>query len=707
MILQTVFGIKIFLAILIQCLIWIYFRKKIDYAKILFAELIILIFAFISSGTSNLIPSLTDNVTLTALGEKSDNAKGMEVYLRGYTIDNHEYISGESLKVVEGHWFWSGEVYAWRPESDLRQPLGTTRSIVLKIPVGWNRTLDFAGDIWRGKVEIETDNNLIVFNTFSETQETLSIAIGRSNSLKLVINQSIRLLLYILLFLGMTTLFAFFILSSSKRPGFIQYLLTSGKLIYVCISISILIFMVHGADKFPLWADEMGQIVFTNGSLSEATRYCLEMYDVSPPLPAWIFTIWYKLIPYGERWLFLITIIPSALSIYFVGLAGEKFLNRTSGILSALFMGFSTTMWMNVAYEYRPYPFLVLFSTLSLYSYVSRNTSNAKFKWDFLFSLSLLGMTMSHYFGIIACGCFFFADLYLLNQGKIKIKNYMAYLLPGIFTFSWLLCVYTTIMGQGGPSGGITWQPIPGFSNIQYLLYFLSGNYELTYLLLLGSISVSLVYFLLYRTENIFIKYFHFVFLGVSIVGTIMILVIWGRFICNQYTMWSDRYFLFLMPMVCVLSAFTIVHISQILIKADQTNRVGYTICTYIAVICSLHCFSVISGYVRIQPYRESADWIYEQSNTIFNRDTIIISTSHPESWNEYYISRKGRRDSLNVRGMEIAEEGLTDYNRVYIQYSHSPISEKLQKELDEDFFLESELVDLEIKVYSRNLLES
>ena len=121
-----------------------------------------------------------------------------------------------------------------------------------------------------------------------------------------------------------------------------------------------------------------------------------------------------------------------------------------------------------------------------------------------------------------------------------------------------------------------------------------------------------------------------------------------------------------------------------------------------ISVIIAGHCLS-IGGFANpVQSFREAANWLYSQSNAIFNSDTVIIATSSPEVWQDYYICCQGRRDPLNVVGQDaLSEEELISYNKVYVQYSHNPISESLQAALDENYVLEAD-TPFQLRTYTR-----
>lgn len=196
MILATSAIIKILLLLAVLLLEYCLFRKKLQKKTLVALGALTLVCAFAANGAAKMVPPLTDTITLTAMGQGREEAKGTEIFLRGYTIDGEKSLALEDLQISDGHWYWHGNMYCWRPESDERQPDGVTESVELKIPVGWNRTLNFQSAIYRGEVQIETAENTWVIDTYSEENGEIAAQIGRSSTASLIWNQILRLEVY-------------------------------------------------------------------------------------------------------------------------------------------------------------------------------------------------------------------------------------------------------------------------------------------------------------------------------------------------------------------------------------------------------------------------------------------------------------------------------------------------------------------------------
>ena len=668
-------------------------------------------FAFFVNFIVGALPPLTDQVTLTALGQKCEEAVCEEIFLDGYTVDGRSYYSGKDLQIEEGKWFWVGETYVWRIETDTRQPDGITRSVTMRIPVGWSRTLDFAGGPFRGIVEISTGEETWSADTFSEDGSTVAVPIGRSTTSALILNQ----VCHLALFAGFLLLWFFVAVSmvqfSVHQPERYQSWMENnkGKLIYTFIALAAFCWMIYFADDASLGMDEVQQIVWASD-----LRACIEMLlsmteDVNLPFYSMLVHFWYPIAPYGEQWLLLLSIVPTALSIYIIGLAGEMLRGRDCGILAALMMGFSTTVWGYAGFELRSYSYMLLFSTLTFYCHIQKSQNGEKKKWLIRYSLSLLGLAMSHYYGMLLFGVFFIVDLYLFFRKKVTWKSGFCFIPAGAAALTWLGLVYFKTLRYRGTEDIASFYPVPTMQHVVNLLRFLSGNYPFSfYVMVLGIASALTLLFDKDVRQNGKDGYYQCMPLGV-ITLTIGIMFFYGNVINSKSTLWFERYFTVLIPYVTILSASMIVNLlpaesgsKELWISAERVRK---WVCVWVGIILIFNCTSVgISSKHEQYIYRQTADWLYTQGDTIFNPETIIIGTSNSTwGWQEYYVSRKGRRDPLNVTTQDrVTTEEVLAYNRIYIQYTWIDVGEPLSSLLDQYYILAEDHPEVQMRVYIR-----
>ncbi len=704
MILATSAIIKVLLVLAVLLLGYRIFRKKLQKKTLFSLGVLILLFAAFANWVASLVPPLTDTVTLTALGEGREEAKNTEIFLKGYTIDGEESLALEDLQISSGHWFWIGDMYCWRPKSDERQPDGVTESVELQIPVGWNRTLNFQSSIYRGEVQIETAENTWVIDTYSEENGKIAEQIGRSSTAALIWNQILHLEVYTLLLavcFGAAWIISKRVLySPQKAKNWISR--NNGKLMYAGIALFTFVFMFQYADDTSLWFDELGQISFSDGTIWEAIQHCLTMKDLTPPLFSIIATIWYHIVPYGEQWLLLLPIIFTVLTIYLIGVIGERLKGKYAGTLSAVLMAFSSTVWIYVGYEYRAYSFFLFFSTLTFYFYIRRNENGIcktfkKYNWGY--TLSMLGLTMSHYFGMLACAIYVLFDIFLFSKRKIYWKRALDYILPCVVSAVWILSIYITTLRYRSPESMASWYSIPNISHIQTILKYLSGNFDFTYWLFLLGIGISISVF----TKSFRWVDFYNAFSLSLIFFVISIIWIYGNFINTESTMWQDRYFILLVPHVILLTS-NILHNGVSKVSGNCFSIAKKSICVFLGILCFFNCFSVVINTKSRDAYREAADWIYSQGNHIFNEETVVLSTSSfTDAWNEYYIQQQCRRDNLNVKKQsEFDETSAEIYDRIYIEYNHTEMSSNLQEILKKYYTQEQNNSDVKVSVYVR-----
>ncbi len=719
MILLTAQLIRILLIIIVLFAGCVFLRKKVQGKILLFYGAIVILLALVSFFASEKLPPITDQVTLTAHNEKREDARGTEVFLAGYTIDGENFHSTSSLEIVEGHWFWTGVCYAWRPETDHRQPEGMTRSVVIKIPVGWSRTLNFSGAARNGKVAITVGNSTDVVDTYSDSVSLREVAIGRSATGALIVNQIRYLAAYAIILFGAAFVVLYLFQRILQAPEQTKTWLNrnGGKLINGGIALITLILMFQWAGKFSLWVDELYEIYTTAGTLKDALHCSFYWISTNnPPLEILFHTIWYHIAPYGEQWLLLPSMVISVTTIYLTGLIIENLYGRYCGIFSVILAACSTTLWTNAAYEFRPYSIFVFFATFTLFCHMKRNQSIRKTKWAIIFSLSLTGMAMTHYWGMIALACYFLADLYLWRTKRIAWTAGLSYILPGLISVTWVIA---SRIARGLSFGSVTgWYSIPNFSSVDFLLRFLTGNMGITFcLFFLGSAIACTCFF--HRKAKFSWEKFYMQFSLNLVVGTVLLMVIYGNFINQKFTMWADRYFLFLLPEIFLLSALPLYGLEYIKNKCIkiQWQRV---LCLFFGLYLSLNCIVAISSATTYtlnasatsttrttEPFREAADWLYTQHNYIYDEKTLVV-TSWPEyvlsAWNEYYVTQQGRRDPLNTASWRtVTRDNLLQYDRVYFLYRGN-IKEcaKLLEILKENYTLEANKTDIRVQIYVR-----
>ena len=196
-----------------------------------------------------------------------------------------------------------------------------------------------------------------------------------------------------------------------------------------------------------------------------------------------------------------------------------------------------------------------------------------------------------------------------------------------------------------------------------------------------------------------------------AVAGVFALLFVYGRYINRQNTMFENRYFTELIPFFALLFSAAVCRVLDLLPEDRAKFKNAAVLC--ISAALAANCLAGASSFRSNQPFREAADWLYTQVNYIFDPGTVAMTTGTviPDSWNEYYIGRCGRRDELNVTNqykfMGIGEfvgmeETAKNYERIYIAEMNEPILPVTQEYLDQYYDLEQYLPELQMKVYVR-----
>ncbi len=699
--------IAVMIAILIASILGIcHHSMNNGIAKITTMKCIVLIilFAIILGCIIAPLQIVKDTITLTAMGTGEKGTEGVdEVFFNRYIVDGKEYLPLESLEIENGKWFWANNAYAWRLETDKRQPDGVTRDVQFKIPVGENRQIVFQTAPYCGEVQIQTNNKIQILNTYSESYEELSYDIGSSSYTLLIANILIKIIIFAILF----TLFVYTLL---KLMIWYQYSLEKVKqwlnvhdvhLICGMIALIAFIFMITNSTNDSFWGDELMEIEFISNGVIYSLKNNMLLMDCTPPLYNILCAILYEIIPYGQQWLLLISVIPTAISIYLIGCIAYDMAGKYAGVLASIFMATSSTVYVQVAWELRAYSFTMFFVVLSMYAFQKKITT-CRLKYKILFSIFMIGLAMSHYFGMLICVFYFLGDLYLLFKKKNKlISQVYIYLAPGGLSLLWFIIIYINALRERAPKQILVPKIIPGIYDLRTEIFYLVGNSEIAYYILLIGLSFSTVCILSKKIEDNEFIYLHSSF---TVIGVLVGLVIFGRYISKDFTLWEPRYFTVLIPAICIVCAF----ITNKIIKRINSKNFAYTVILTLFIVQGFYGIPLASETKLAPKVESAANEIYSDINNVYNDTSLVVEAwwGGGNGFNEYYLSQKGRREYLNCIHYTQLNSYLQngqEYNRIYVvdlvKGYAAQVSDSLLKN---GFVLSEELSDIGLYIYDR-----
>lgn len=645
---------KILQALGVLCfLIWIVFtfacKRKRSKGTVAALCLLTLVAAVISNAVLGWIPMATEPITLTARGERSEQAKSDEVALVGVIADGKRY---EISNAVEGKWFWQGEQYMWRNEGDTRQPAGTTRSITLDIPIGAGRALVFNNNPWRGKVDITFKGETKTYDLYSEAGQEVQIPIPETNPLY---DDAIKI--------GRLALFGAFMLALMAYPLFVVSRASDkvlrawleqhwDKLFYLTLAVLYVLLLQKNSADGSFWGDEMEQLGWAYGDMpGSASLFIGALYRA-----------WVHLVTYGQENLLLLPQLFVGASIYLCGVMGSRFRGKRFGVIFSSVMAFSVVVAEQCAMEFRPYPILLFLTTLVSYVFARMQQETKHSLVAIMLYGALLALTMdSHQFGVVVAGLFLVADFLLLLLRRRSLKWLCEWIFPAIYGVYWISTTFLSNYKwlQGG-YGSTRWAGKATAGKVFEIVTWLCDNSKFLTLVMLGGTVGALTVAICHLKDKRFQFSSDYVDLVFAYVPITALLVVWffSAVLFPNDTLLLDRYFIscevfFLYFMSVGLDM--LVEFAGGVYK-NETVCVGATV----FIVCALCLFN----WTRVGPwtlypasarsqnhhFREAAEYLMSR-NDIYREDTLCIIDHNQESANqamEYYLSEKGKRDSIN-----------------------------------------------------------
>ena len=138
--------------------------------------------------------------------------------------------------------------------------------------------------------------------------------------------------------------------------------------------------MLSYSSEQTFWYDEMITIAKAIMGFAFIIEQSLTIAD-NNSLPFYILAcLWYKIMPYGAKYLLILTEIPIFISVFVLGLCGKKLATcgKLCPILACLFGATSARFIFGCGFEFRAYSYVVLFSTFAILFYIGCQKSLLK-----------------------------------------------------------------------------------------------------------------------------------------------------------------------------------------------------------------------------------------------------------------------------------------------------------------------------------------
>lgn len=427
------------------------------------------------------------------------------------------------------------------------------------------------------------------------------------------------------------------------------------KIISAILLILMFIYLCYDACKQSFWIDELEwTIAFVNKHnlfdmlrLLSVRGYNLPLYYIA------LFPI-YKIAPYGEIYLLLLNFISIILGIYILKKIGDKIGGEDLGFASLCLATVSYILIYQGGFELRPYAFLFLFSAFALYRFIILIDCNNK-KNKVLYSLSLILLSYTHWFGCLISAFYFFIDVIRFLRKKIKLSFLLPYFSLAIAFLPWIITIYINnqlnILEY--------WSKVPTIECFaEVIKYLLSDNIISIILFILG-LFLCIFYAIYKKNKN---TLYRLICLG-SFIWTVGIIFIYGRFINQNGTLYVLRYFIVILPHIFILTAMPIAELLHLKVKIN--NKIANIEINdfkinelLIIILIAIFIFIGFTNYRRshneiksiYEPYREVSEFISKQ-NDIYDGTSAIMVSDGP-TYLIYYLQKRGFKVPPNAYGM-------------------------------------------------------
>lgn len=654
-----------------------------------------LIASLISGKITDLLPRPTDNITLTATGEKNENALSSEVSIKCLKLEGNDIVLDNA---IEGKWFWKGDCYMWRPETDDRQPEGVTRSVTLSLPVGIDRALVFDNNAYRGIVVITYNGTTTEYDLYSENSKDFKVKIPTSNSALVYGYKALNILVFIALVCALMAFPCFAVLKKPENIIRAWFARNWDRLVYAATATIVFCILFNEGKNGSFWYDEVWNI----GWAYDESRPILSLYDFA-------FNLTFDIMPYGQEYLLIMPELFTVLGIYVMGLIGSEFRGKRLGVIMAIVTASSSTILSQCGMEFRYYANSFMAMSLVFYMFLRKQKHiGSECVPELMIYGVILAVSMdSHQFAFVTTGFLMAFDLLLIIIKKSKPIALTEFIFPVIYGIYWVFMRLKEYIHQ---ASNFTWPPKPTISGVYEYIYVLTGNNIVTFILFIFGfvyISLKLIKCAVNRKFDFYRDYTYLI----SIFTPVLLFaacIFYSTVINPNNPLFVNRYFIPVIHFVIFIIAIGIDTVIEYISSAGAERKISdaSTVCTVFVAfsLCLTTWFSDWRTDTKHQKFKQAAEYLMNQ-NDIYCDDTLLLQKGVNYSFLgfRYYITENGKRDDINRACSGDIQFDMMEYDTIYYLYIHhsSTINdEKLREIINRNYTIAYSNDDLKIIKY-------
>ena len=609
---MTEIVLRLLVILLIGCFVWVvrYKGKKQSVQFVLVYCAFVLFSGTISWKIVDLLPVPTENVVVTALGERNESAKNDEIYLTKISVDGKEV----KLKTAtDDRWFWQKNWYIWRNDDSLSRPKELSHSFVLSLPIGRDRYIDFYANKYKGIAEIDYEGQSQIVDCYSEEDDIRRVYINNTKQLRILLYMMLQFVTFIALYLGLHIFIKAII--KGKLEEMLVRKWDSIILLFLSASALYILFQIFpSSDHF-----YFDHVVTLGAALSdnlEGVWDFLMQHTSVPPLPLFIEYFYYKVVPFGYNQIFLLPTICASLSVYLTGKFVSKYSNKVIGITAAVLTVCSVT-FMEHGKDIRHYSFSILMTVLVVFSFVNYRYAPNK-KNIILYAVSMLMSALCNYHSFILLLGIFLFDM-ILNYKHFRFKSLVPYCIAGTAFLPWAIIISLRLIRLiGSWRNSSTWHAALSFGFLRSLIYYISG--ENLFLVLLVALSLPVVVNWTRKKMAFSDENFIYSLSAYLLIFFFAIVFLWALLNPGN-TLLNNRYFSVVIPLVSITQCI-VFHESAKYITASKT-----TVQYMLPLVILVGAFPYMIFHIMEKQNLSSYGWLF-CSNVITSDKEAYFQTS-------------------------------------------------------------------------------
>ena len=435
-----------------------------------------------------------------------------------------------------------------------------------------------------------------------------------------------------------------------------------------------LVFSLRFMGRQYLSLDEVSQIGFIvkKNPWSSIIDYYLTSEVTNLPLWPLLAALWYRVMPYGEGWLRLLTVLLTSLSIIIMIKAAKEYRNEMAALTCI-----SSVIMHKCGLTFRVHAFWMVFTALVLWRYFVRLNEAGKesVKNIVILGLAMAGLAYSHYFGCLTIAYLFITDLVLFLRKYVGKSFIISYLIAGISLLPWMILVIT----RRTMDLNDFWPKTPTFESIPKALLYIVSKDEAVFILLI--VAMIAAFLLLLRSSLNGGKDWEVLFVRFSLAFMPLIFAV-GDYIYSAHInpragIFVLRYFLSVLPAALLSVALVLSEIlDRLSEKLDISEFLSYgTVLIFLVVyIGAPNYYHDVKDEVSApfdNTYGNVSEAVKDDEGLKNGHSVIAINANraNADGFEEYYFGRGKAGSDIHVISNDDSDtaDRFRDADRIYV----------------------------------------